>query len=126
MRGKQWSKPQVQIQGSQSFFNRTRYSTAWGERQNLLRVLYENLKDRSKILVSKDLASIKHEATGVTAICADGSSFSGDILIGADGVFSKTRSQMWGLAASDHADLIEADKNCMCQKIFIDAMRYQL
>jgi 2-polyprenyl-6-methoxyphenol hydroxylase-like FAD-dependent oxidoreductase len=80
----------------------------------LLRVLYDNLKDPGKILANKDLADVKHDATGVTAICADGSSFRGDILIGADGVSSKTRSKMWELAAADHADLIEEDKNCQC------------
>ena len=116
MQGKQWSTSQAQIQGSRPLFDRTGYATAWGERQNLLQVLYENLKDQSKILVNKDLANIKHEATGVTAICADGSSFRGDILIGADGVFSKTRTKMWELAASDHPDLIEAEKNCECQQ----------
>jgi 2-polyprenyl-6-methoxyphenol hydroxylase-like FAD-dependent oxidoreductase len=77
-------------------------------------VLYDNLKDPSKILVNKDLADICNDATGVTAICADGSSFRGDILIGADGVFSKTRTKMWELAADDDLDLIEADKNCQC------------
>jgi 2-polyprenyl-6-methoxyphenol hydroxylase-like FAD-dependent oxidoreductase len=89
------------------------YWAAWGERQNLLHVLYENLKDPSKVLVNKDLADVKHSADGVTVTCADGSTFSGDLLVGTDGVFSKTRSKMWELAESDHPDLVKHDKNCM-------------
>ncbi|KAH6855970.1 hypothetical protein B0I37DRAFT_395815 [Chaetomium sp. MPI-CAGE-AT-0009] len=92
---------------------RTGYTLAWGERQNLLRVLYENLKDPSKVLVNKSLTDIKHDVNGVTAICEDGTTFSGDLLVGADGVFSKTRSKMWQFAEADHPQLVKEDKNCM-------------
>ncbi|KAL2143755.1 hypothetical protein VTI28DRAFT_10052 [Corynascus sepedonium] len=92
---------------------RTGYSTAWGERQTLLRVLHDNIKDSSKVLVNKGLADIKHEADGVTAICEDGSSYSGHLLVGTDGVFSKTRSKMWELAESDHPELVRVDRNCL-------------
>jgi 2-polyprenyl-6-methoxyphenol hydroxylase-like FAD-dependent oxidoreductase len=77
-----------------------------------LRSLYENLKDPRKVLVNKDLVDIKHDADGVTAFCADGSSFRGDILLGADGVFSKTRSKMWELAEPQQPAIVNADKNC--------------
>jgi 2-polyprenyl-6-methoxyphenol hydroxylase-like FAD-dependent oxidoreductase len=77
-----------------------------------LRALYENLKDRSKVLVNKGLADIKHEADGVTAVCEDGSSFRGDILIGTDGVFSKTRTKMWEFAEPYHPELVKRDRNC--------------
>ncbi len=86
---------------------------AWGERQNLLRVLYQNLKDPSKILTNKNIVDIKHDADWVTVICDDGSSFRGDILVGADGVFSKTRSKLWELAEADHPGLVNQDRNCM-------------
>lgn len=97
--------------------SRTGYSTAWGERQTLLRVLHDNIKDSSKVLVNKGLADIKHEADGVTAICEDGSSYSGHLLVGTDGVFSKTRSKMWELAESDHPELVRADRNCKSRVI---------
>lgn len=86
--------------------------TSWGERQKLLQALYENLTDASKVLVDKSVVDIKHEPKGVTAICEDGSSFSGDVLIGADGVFSKTRSKMWELALADRPELVERDRDC--------------
>ncbi|KAL2015409.1 hypothetical protein VTK56DRAFT_5533 [Thermocarpiscus australiensis] len=92
---------------------RTGYFTSWGDRQKLLQVLYENLKDPSKILVNKSIVDIEHRADGVTAICEDGLSFRGDLLVGADGIYSKTRSKMWELAESDRPDLVKADKDCL-------------
>lgn len=83
---------------------------AWGERQILLQALYENFKDTSKILTDKNVIDIKHDADGVTAICADGSSFRGDIMVGADGVFSKTRSKLWELAEPEIPDLVDEEK----------------
>jgi 2-polyprenyl-6-methoxyphenol hydroxylase-like FAD-dependent oxidoreductase len=62
--------------------------------------------------VNKDLVDIKHDADGVTAFCADGSSFRGDILLGADGVFSKTRRKMWELAEPQQPEIVKADRNC--------------
>ncbi|KAK4239014.1 hypothetical protein C8A03DRAFT_14582 [Achaetomium macrosporum] len=95
------------------FRARTGYSGCWGERQILLRVLHENLKDRSKILVNKDIIDIRHDADGVSAVCGDGSSFRGDILVGADGVYSKTRTKIWELAEPANPALIKAEKDSM-------------
>jgi 2-polyprenyl-6-methoxyphenol hydroxylase-like FAD-dependent oxidoreductase len=78
----------------------------------LLRVLYETLKDPSKVLANKGLADIQHDANGVTAICEDGTTYSGDLLAGADGVFSKTRTKMWQFAEDEHPQLVKEDKNC--------------
>lgn len=64
------------------------------------------------MLTNKSLVDIEHEPDGVTAICADGSSFRGDILVGADGVFSQTRSKMWELAQAEHPELVRRDKDC--------------
>ncbi|GAB1319710.1 FAD NAD(P)-binding domain protein [Madurella fahalii] len=94
-------------------YTRMGYMTSWGERQKLLQALYENLEDTSKVLVNKSVVDINHEPKGVTAICEDGSSFSGDILIGADGVFSKTRTKMWELAEADYPELVRQDKDCL-------------
>ena len=83
----------------------------WGDREALLRVLYENLQDKSKVFVNKDIINIEHGSDGVTVSCGDGTSYHGDVLAGADGVFSKTREKIWELAEPAQPDLVRADRN---------------
>lgn len=68
------------------------------DRQMLLELLYDNLKDKSKILTEKRLQTVELNEEGVKAIMKDGSTYTGDILIGADGIHSTVRSEMWRLA----------------------------
>ncbi|KAH0158644.1 FAD/NAD(P)-binding domain-containing protein, partial [Aureobasidium melanogenum] len=98
---------------SQLMKARSGYAFAFGDRQKILQVLYENLKDRSKILVGKNLKTIRQHASGVTVICEDGTSFTGDILARADGVNSKARSEMWRLADEVDPQLVMNDKTSL-------------
>lgn len=91
---------------------RSGYSFAFSDRQNILEVLYNNLKDKSKILVGKNLTTVRQHASGVTVFCEDGSSYVGDVLAGADGVNSKARSEMWRLADEENPELVKNDKSC--------------
>jgi len=91
---------------------RSGYSFAFSDRQNILEVLYNNLKEKSKILVGKNLTTVRQHASGVTVICEDGSSYVGDVLAGADGVNSKARSEMWRLADEEDPELVKNDKSC--------------
>ncbi|KAM0265276.1 hypothetical protein ACHAPA_007855 [Fusarium lateritium] len=68
------------------------------DRQMLLRILHDNIKDRSKILTNKRVVKTMLKHGGVQVITADGTSVSGDILVGADGVHSTIRQEMWKLA----------------------------
>jgi FAD dependent monooxygenase len=65
------------------------------ERQQLLRVLFDGLKDKSRVSVDKKVITIDHTSNGVTAKCSDGSSYSAGIAMGTDGVHSITRREMW-------------------------------
>jgi 2-polyprenyl-6-methoxyphenol hydroxylase-like FAD-dependent oxidoreductase len=56
---------------------------------------------KEKVLTDKKLVDIETDKTGVTVTCADGSVYYGSIVIGADGVHSKTRSLMRDLALKD-------------------------
>ncbi len=85
------------------------------------------IRDKSKLLTKKTLTGIIHSANGVTVKCDDGTTYSGDILVGADGVYSKTREAVWNLAAEDEPvefkkeqDALAAEFQCLfgiCSKV---------
>lgn len=82
-------------------------------RQDVLKILYNNLSesDRQKVHMSKKVTDVQTHSDGVTVSCADGSTYEGSIVIGADGVYSKTRGFMRKLALenSPHA-AVNAEK----------------
>ncbi|KAF4334071.1 FAD NAD(P)-binding domain protein [Fusarium beomiforme] len=94
-------------------FYRTGYDFLWGDRQVLLETLFENIQDKGKVLMNKNIVDIEHKSDGVIVRCDDGSSFRGDILAGADGVRSKTREELWKLAKPIQPDLVMHDENNM-------------
>lgn len=76
------------------------------DRQTLVRHLYENLPDRSKIHTSKRVERIEHTEQGVRVHLADGTVEEGDIVIGADGVHSRAKECMWEYASRADTDPI--------------------
>ncbi|KAL1616621.1 hypothetical protein SLS56_011342 [Neofusicoccum ribis] len=68
------------------------------DRKTVLEVLYNHVKDKSKILLSKRVVSISSSGEKVEMKTDDGSSYAGDMLVGADGIHSKVRSEMWRMA----------------------------
>ncbi|KAH6989817.1 hypothetical protein BKA56DRAFT_653104 [Ilyonectria sp. MPI-CAGE-AT-0026] len=92
---------------------RTGYNVLWGDRQILLQTLFDNVQDKSKILTSKNIVEIDHQPHGITVRCDDKSSFEGNILVGADGVASKAREELWKLAEPRQLELVRHDKNSM-------------
>ncbi|KAK3046456.1 hypothetical protein LTR09_012040 [Extremus antarcticus] len=65
-------------------------------RHDLTRVLYDTLpaEAQQKLLGNKKLSEITPTANGVVVTCADGSSYEGSIVIGADGAHSLVRDLM--------------------------------
>lgn len=64
----------------------------------VLKVLWDNLKHKDRVFLNKQVTHVELEPSGVKVTTSDGQTFSGDILVGADGVHSKVRSEMWRLA----------------------------
>ncbi|KAJ7147151.1 hypothetical protein C8R43DRAFT_1012137 [Mycena crocata] len=62
------------------------YGFTFVDRQMELEVFYGHLKDKSKVLVNKCVASVTRNTNGVQVRTEDGSTYSADILVGADGV----------------------------------------
>jgi 2-polyprenyl-6-methoxyphenol hydroxylase-like FAD-dependent oxidoreductase len=80
------------------------------DRQLVLRVLHKHIKDKSKLLTKKRISRVDHTAQGVTAWCEDGESYTGDIIAGADGVYSIVRQQMWNAADLGEPGLITVEE----------------
>ncbi|KAF9888028.1 hypothetical protein FE257_009418 [Aspergillus nanangensis] len=77
------------------------YPTAFLDRQILLGLLYAHLGDQQKhILVNKKVTQVDHLPHKVIVHCADQATFEGDLIVGADGVHSTVRQQMWSYMES--------------------------
>ncbi|KAK6851815.1 hypothetical protein PG995_011940 [Apiospora arundinis] len=63
-------------------------------RAKLMNMLCSNLPDPSKVLLNKEVVSIETTETGVTVSCADKTTYTGSVVIGADGVRSTIRRLM--------------------------------
>ncbi|KAH8691172.1 flavoprotein monooxygenase [Talaromyces proteolyticus] len=71
---------------------------AFLERQKLLQVLYERYPEKSNIILKKKVVEVRPLDHSVCVIAEDGSVYHGDLVVGADGVHSRVRSEMWRLS----------------------------
>jgi 2-polyprenyl-6-methoxyphenol hydroxylase-like FAD-dependent oxidoreductase len=76
-----------------------------------LDVFYDQIRDKSKILLKKNITTVEQFDNGVTVKCDDGTSYRGDIVAGADGVRSRVREEMWRLASLDVPNMVEHDRH---------------
>jgi 2-polyprenyl-6-methoxyphenol hydroxylase-like FAD-dependent oxidoreductase len=70
------------------------------DRQTLIQVLFESITDKSKIQVGQRVVKVSPIDGGVEVLTHGGLIVKGDILVGADGVHSTVRREMWRLAES--------------------------
>lgn len=73
----------------------------------MIQLLYDHLEDKSKVHAGhgKKVIRVDHSANVVEVFVEDGSSYSGDVVVGCDGIHSLVRSEMWR-----HADLNQPGK----------------
>lgn len=74
------------------------YPVIFVDRQAVLQILYDNINDKSKVLLNKRVATVTQRASSIGVTLKDGSSHFGDIVVGADGIHSTVRSEMWRIA----------------------------
>ncbi|GKT85036.1 LOW QUALITY PROTEIN: FAD binding domain-containing protein [Colletotrichum tofieldiae] len=87
---------------------RTGYPCIFIDRQVLLQVLHNNIKNKEKIPADNRVTGV--EVASVGFISQDGSSYDGDFLLGADGVHSTTRKETWRLANRMSPGLFSSDE----------------
>lgn len=77
----------------------------------ILDALWRNLRHKNNVLVSKKVTEVELEPSRVKVVTGDGNSYYGDILVGADGVHSKVRNEMWRLADALEPGYIPASEH---------------
>lgn len=90
------------------------------DRQWLLQVLYEQIQHKDRILLQKRVQKIDNGRLGVHVTTTDGHTYSGDMVVGADGIHSTVRREMFRLASEidpgyfppDEEDRIPCYYNC--------------
>ncbi|EUC41697.1 hypothetical protein COCMIDRAFT_8624 [Bipolaris oryzae ATCC 44560] len=76
------------------------YTPFFTDRQMVIRTLYDNLKDKTRILMSQKVVRVEQTADTVKVSTKVGETYSAEVLVGADGIHSKVRREMWRLAAN--------------------------
>jgi 2-polyprenyl-6-methoxyphenol hydroxylase-like FAD-dependent oxidoreductase len=65
------------------------------ERREFIEMLYNTLPGKSRVRTGQNITSIHQDDNGVEVHLANGQAERGDIVIGADGVYSYVRDVMW-------------------------------
>lgn len=77
----------------------------------VLQALYDHLKSKDKVLTNKRVVKVSHQNSGVDVTTKDGTVYRGDILVGADGVHSAVRTEMWKIAEQIKPGYIPASEH---------------
>ncbi|KAJ3938327.1 uncharacterized protein N0V96_011572 [Colletotrichum fioriniae] len=86
------------------------YPMIFIDRQMLIQVLYENLKHKDRVLTSQRVVSVDFTNSGAYVTTKDNKVFSGDMVVGADGIHSTVRKEMWRQAPTGYFPLNEESK----------------
>lgn len=76
-------------------------------------ILHDHLVHKDRVKLNKKVSQIKLIPGGVEVLTNDGDSFKGSIVVGADGIYSTVRAEMFRLASEiqpDYLDQKELDK----------------
>lgn len=76
----------------------------------LLQRLYENLKSTKRVLSGQKVKSIETIENNVQVTTASGETFHGDILVGADGIYSTVRQEMHRIAQKESTTYFPEDE----------------
>ncbi|KAK0615696.1 hypothetical protein B0T17DRAFT_510279 [Bombardia bombarda] len=92
---------------------RTGYAGAFVERKELLEIMVRHIGRKECLLTDKSVCAVEQDEDGATVICADGTKYRGDVVVGADGIRSKTRAEMWRAVAEEGKVDMEKEREVM-------------
>ncbi|KAJ5155046.1 orotidine-5'-phosphate decarboxylase [Penicillium coprophilum] len=85
------------------------YPLAFLDRQKLLQILAAEPIQSSRVKLDHKVESIETSVDGVTVTTSNGHIYQGDLVVGADGVHSRVRAEMWRLANASHEDIFRSE-----------------
>lgn len=85
------------------------YDLCFTERRIALEILHEHIKSKDKIFTSQKVEKIEHVDGGVKLHTKEGRVFEADIVVGADGIHSPVRAQMWKAAQDDNSTAFDKE-----------------
>ncbi|PHH78826.1 hypothetical protein CDD80_6197 [Ophiocordyceps camponoti-rufipedis] len=97
------------------------YPVAFLERQRLLEILYGKLEGKSHVHTGQRVVKVDDEGHRAVVRTADGKEYTGDLVVGADGVHSIVRSEIWrhdaeagtGLVTTKEKENLKIDFACI-------------
>lgn len=93
------------------------------DRRDLLKILYDNVKSKDKILTGKRVEEVLTAVNGVLVKLKGGETVAGDILIGADGLHSTVRKEMWRLANKSRPGFFPENEQSSESRVFLLTQR---
>ncbi|KAF4964455.1 hypothetical protein FSARC_7641 [Fusarium sarcochroum] len=93
------------------------YATLFMGRFELLSILYSHISEKQRIIVNKKAVQIENLEHAALVHTMDGSVFKGQAVVGADGVHSTVRREMWRIAEAKEPEVIPAQdkQNISCE-----------
>lgn len=76
----------------------------------MLGILYDHLVHKDRVKLNKKVSQINLVTDGVEVLTKDGDSFQGSIVIGADGIYSTVRVEMFRLASESQPDYFDQEE----------------
>lgn len=71
------------------------------QRRMLIQILYDHIQAKTNVLTSTRVKSIYEDDQGVSVETQDGRTFTGHIVVGADGVHSVVRKEIWRIESEN-------------------------
>ncbi|KAL3471460.1 hypothetical protein BJX99DRAFT_237342 [Aspergillus californicus] len=84
------------------------FPLAFLDRQKVLQHLADSLPDTGRVSTRQSVVKIQQYKNSTRVYTQDGSCFQGDLIVGADGVHSLVREEMWRLAAEAGSEIFRS------------------
>lgn len=93
------------------------YPLSFLERQLFLQILYDKLPRKERVHTNKNVVSIEFRAASALVKTQDRQTYMADLVIGADGVHSIVRSELWRLANEVSPNLVTEQEKSSTRSI---------